>query len=198
MTRTPPAIERTAIRQHPERSVPEEAPDILARGRVAHLGFVLDGRPHVLPFTYHYDPSSPDRIYVHGSLTGTTLKHLASGAPVCVEVSSVDGLVYSKTALYHSMNYRSVVAYGAARTVEDRDFKRAMFERLIARYFEGRTVGKDYSALTAEQVDSTTVLEIRIEEWGAKARREGPRGPHDRDPNAPGTSGVIDLEKPAR
>lgn len=194
MTRTPPGIEATKIRQHPERSVPEEAPEILSRGWVAHLGFVLDGRPHVLPFTYHYDPSIPDRIYVHGSLTGAALMHLATGATVCVEVSSVDGLVYSKTALYHSMNYRSVVAYGTARTVEDPALKKAMFDRLIGRYFEGRAEGADYSPLTRDHLDSVAVLEIRIQEWGAKARRGGPRGPHDDDPSAPGTSGVIDTE----
>ena len=193
MSRTPPAIEAAKIRQHPERSVPEEAPEILAGGWVAHLGFVLDARPNVMPFTYHYDPSIPDRIYVHGSLTGTTLTHLSTGAPVCVEVSSVDGLVYSKTALYHSMNYRSVIAYGTARKVEDPALKKAMFDRMIARYFDGRAEGVHYSALTGEHIDSVAVLEIRIEEWGAKARRGGPRGPHDDDPNAPGTSGVIDT-----
>ena len=183
------------IRQHPERSVPDEAPEILASGLVAHVGFVLDGRPHVLPFTYDYDPRTPDRMYVHGSLSGTTLTHLAGGAPLCVEVSQVDGLVYSKTALYHSMNYRSVVAYGSARKVEDPTVKKAMFGRLIGRYFEGRTEGADFSALTREHIDSVVVLEIRIQEWGAKARRGGPRGPLDDDPNAPGTSGVIDMRR---
>jgi nitroimidazol reductase NimA-like FMN-containing flavoprotein (pyridoxamine 5'-phosphate oxidase superfamily) len=198
MVRPPSTIANSTIRQHPERSVPDEAPEILAKGLVAHVGFVLDGRPHVLPFTYDYDPASPDRIHVHGSLSGTTLTHLAGGAPVCVEVSHVDGLVYSKTALYHSMNYRSVVAYGSARKVEDPKVKRAMFDRLIARYFQGRTEGADFSPLTPEHIDSVAVLEIRIQEWSAKARRGGPRGPHDDDPAAPGTSGVIDMTGPGR
>ena len=193
MARTPPTTEATRIRQHPERSVPEEAPEILARGLVAHLGFTRNGRPHVMPFTYHYDPSTPDRLYVHGSIAGTTLTHLATGAPVCIEVSSVDGLVYSKTALYHSMNFKSVIAYGTARAVEEPALKKAMFDRMIARYFEGRAEGVHYSALTPDHIDSVVVLEIQIEEWGAKARQGGPRGPHDDDPNAPGTSGVIDL-----
>ena len=65
MARPPSTIANSTIRQHPERSVPDEAPEILAKGLVAHVGFVLDGRPHVLPFTYDYDPASPDRIHVH-------------------------------------------------------------------------------------------------------------------------------------
>jgi nitroimidazol reductase NimA-like FMN-containing flavoprotein (pyridoxamine 5'-phosphate oxidase superfamily) len=187
------SIEETRIRQHPERSVPAEAPEILAQGLVAHVGFVLDGRPHVIPFTYQYDPAHPERLYLHGSPAGRTLTHLASGAPVCVEVSLLDGLIYSKTALYHSMNYRSVVAFGRARAMEDEGEKRAMFTKLIGRYFKGRAEGRDYSALTAEQLGATAVLEFTIEEWGAKARRGGPRGPTDDDPHAPGTSGVVDL-----
>ena len=181
------------IRQHSERSVPEEAPDILARGFVAHVGFVLDGRPHVIPFTYHYDPKRPDRLYLHGSLTGTTLTHLASGAPMCVEVSLLDGLVFSKTALYHSMNYRSVIAFGRARPIESEAEKRSIFEPMIARYFTGRTAGRDYASPAADHLNATALLEMTIEEWGAKARRGGPKGPTDNDPDAPGSSGVVDI-----
>jgi hypothetical protein len=193
MAALPRSTEATRSRQHPERNVPEEAPEILSQGIVAHVGFVLDEKPQVLPFTYQYDTARPDVLYLHGSPTGRTLAHLASGAPVCVEVTLPEGLIYSKTALYHSMNYRSVVAYGRARVVEDRHAKRSMFAGLIGRYFRGRTEGRDYSALTPEHLDAVTVLELTIDEWGAKARRGGPRGPRDDDPHAPGTSGVIDL-----
>lgn len=193
MTPTPKTTEATEITQHPERSVPEEAPEILALGIVAHVGFVLDEKPHVLPFTYHYDPSIPDRLYLHGSLTGRTLTHLASGASVCIEVSLLDGLIYSKTALYHSMNYRSVVAFGRARMIVGEGEKRAIFESMIARYFEGRTEGRDYSSPTAEHLNATALLEVAIDEWSAKARRGGPIGPTDDDPSAPGTSGIVDL-----
>src|SRR2546422_6487184 len=145
MSPTPPTTEGTRIRQHAERSVPEEAPEILARGLVAHVGFALEGKPHVIPFTYHYDPAHPDRLFLHGSLTGQTLTHLASGAPVCVEVSLLDGLVYSKTALYHSMNYRSAVAFGRARVIQDEAEKRLIFKPMIERYFAGRAAGRDYA-----------------------------------------------------
>jgi uncharacterized protein len=197
MAATPRTPKARQIRQHAERSVPEESPEILARGMVAHVGFVLEGKPHVLPFIYHYDPKRADRLYLHGSLTGTTLNHLASGAPVCVEVSLLDGLVYSKTALYHSMNYRSVVAFGRARRIDDEGEKRSIFVPMIGRYFAGRTEGRDYSSPTAEHLNATALLEMTIEEWGAKARRGGPKGPTDDDPNAPGTSGVVDLHPEA-
>ncbi|MFN3974879.1 MAG: pyridoxamine 5'-phosphate oxidase family protein [Dehalococcoidia bacterium] len=185
--------QRTRIRRHPERAVPNEWQDILARGMVAHLGFVQDGQPFVIPFAYHYDPAQPHRLYLHGSVKSRAVRHLASGAPVCVTVTLVDGLVYSRDAQYHSMNYRSVVCFGQARPITDRVEKEVVLERMTRRYFPGRTLGRDYAPPYPAQMRGTAVLEVRIEEWSAKARRGGPRGPRDGDPGAMGTCGVVEL-----
>ncbi|HVO36324.1 MAG TPA: pyridoxamine 5'-phosphate oxidase family protein, partial [Gemmatimonadales bacterium] len=93
---------------HPERDRTGDAPQILAAGIVAHVGFVDGGRPVVIPMTYHYSPKQPRSLYLHGGRTGRLMTHLATGAPVSVAVTIADGLVYSKTALDHSVNYRSV------------------------------------------------------------------------------------------
>ena len=85
--------ERTKIRIHPERAVPDEAVEILSAGKVAHVGFVEDDQPLVIPLAYHYDPSKPDLLYLHGSVRSRVMAHLANGAPVCVTVTLVDGLV---------------------------------------------------------------------------------------------------------
>jgi uncharacterized protein len=181
------------IRRHPERSVPDQAPEILAEGLVAHVGFCLEDKPYVLPFSYHYDPQIPDRLYLHGSVASHTLQHLATGAPVCVEVTMVDGLVFSKSAKYHSMNYRSVVCFGTSNIVSDPSEKNRIFERAIRRYFPGRTEGEHYTSATLVHLRQTTLLEIRIEEWSAKTRTGGPKGPQDADPNATGTAGVMGV-----
>ena len=108
------ASPRARIRIHPERSQPDEAHAILAAGRVAHVGFVQDGQPFVIPMTYQFDAGRPGHVYLHGAHHSRLLQHLATGAPVCVTVTLVDGLVYSRTALFHSVNYRSVVCFGRA------------------------------------------------------------------------------------
>ena len=185
--------ERTRVQRHPELAVPEQAAAIMAEGMVAHVAFCRDGQPFVIPFSYHYEPARPDRLYLHGALASRTLRHLADGAPVCVEVTLLDGLVYSRTALNHGVHYRSVVAFGHARAVTDEAEKATMCERMVERYFPGRKAGRDYEAAPIEQLRSTAVLEIHIEEWSAKARAGGPRGPKDADPDAPGTCGVVEL-----
>src|SRR5438105_6125193 len=190
--------ERTRIRQHAERSVPAEAEKFLIQGTVAHVGFVQDGQPFVIPFTYQYDPATPGRLFLHGSPSSRTLAELSTGQPVCVTITLLDGLVYSRTALYHSMNYRSVVCFGRARTLESREEKKAVFDAMTRRYFPGRTAGRDYQAPTPEHLDGTVMVEVLIDEMSAKTRTGPPKGPQDADPDAPGNCGVVLLESGAR
>jgi nitroimidazol reductase NimA-like FMN-containing flavoprotein (pyridoxamine 5'-phosphate oxidase superfamily) len=187
---------RAAIRSHAEREVTDEAPAILAAGLVAHVGFVVEGRPHVIPMTYHFDPATPRRLYLHGAHNGRLMRHLAAGEPVCITVTLLDGLVYSRTALYHSVNYRSVVAFARAAPEPDAGTRAALLEAMIARYFPGRTAGRDYERAPEAHLDATAFVALEIEEWSAKARRGGPKGPRDADPIAWGTAGVVRLGEP--
>ena len=186
-----PIAERAVIRQHPERSTNDEARQFLAAGHVAHVGFESQGQPYVIPFSYHYNERRPDRLYLHGGASSHTLGILAGGARVCVTVTELDGLVFSKTALNHSMNYRSVVCFGRATTVSDEAIKNLVFIEMIDRYFPNRQAPRDYALPTPAQLQATALLEVHIEELSAKARRGGPTGPLDNQPDAPGTCGVI-------
>jgi len=182
------------VRSHSERDRTGEAPEILARGIVAHVGFVEAGRPVVIPMTFQYSPAEPRRIYLHGGRTGRLMTHLATGAPVSVTVTTTEGLVYSKAALDHSVNYHSVVMFGrAAREQPGTAAKRRILEAMIARYFPGRTPGVHYETASDAQLESTAMVAIDIEEWSAKVREGGPNGRGDDDPARPGTAGVVPL-----
>jgi len=183
---------RAMLRVHADRGVPDEAAAILAEGLVAHVAVVMGGQPYVMPMSYHFDPAQPSCVYLHGGHHSRLMRHLATRAPVCIEVTLVDGLVYSRTALYHSVNYRSVVVFGrAAATPPAEDVQRALLHDMVARYHPGRTAGRDYEAIPDAHLAATSFIAIAIEEWSAKARRGGPTGPRDADPTAPGSAGVI-------
>jgi nitroimidazol reductase NimA-like FMN-containing flavoprotein (pyridoxamine 5'-phosphate oxidase superfamily) len=184
---------RTAIRNHAERSVPEEAAKVLAAGHVAHVGFVQDGQPFVIPIGYQFSEDAPDRIYFHGAVGSRLMRHMAAGEPVCITVTLLDGLVYSRTALYHSMNYRSAVCFGRGRRVTDEAVQRTVYRQMVSRYFPDRTEGRDYSAPTEAHLDSTMLVEVEIEEVSAKMRTGGPLGPMDAIADAPGTCGVAPV-----
>jgi len=184
---------RAMLRVHADRGVPDEAASILADGLVAHVAFAVDAQPFVIPMSYHFDVGHPTRVYLHGGHHSRLVRHLAAGAPVCIEVTLVGGRVYSRTALYHSMNYRSVVVFGRAAPTPSVEVQRAILHDMVARYHPGRTAGRDYDAIPDAHLVATAFIEIEIEEWSAKARRGGPAGPRDADPSAPGSAGVIVL-----
>jgi uncharacterized protein len=189
-------VNRTRVRVHPERAVPDEAVEFLASGMVAHVAFVADGQPFVMPMTYHFDPAEPTRLYIHGGHHSRLVNEVRRGGNVCVEVTQVDGLVYSKSALHHSMNYRSVVVFARAASEANApsvDEARRVFEGMIARYHPGRTAGRDYEPVPDAHLDATALIVLEIDEWSAKARRGGPKGPRDGEPHAPGSAGVIPL-----
>ena len=88
---------------------------ILDEALFCHLGFTVDRQPFVLP-TVHARVG--ELLYVHGSVANRMLKTLQGGASVCVTVTLLDGLVLARSAFHHSMNYRSVMAFGRAHAVE--------------------------------------------------------------------------------
>src|SRR3712207_3677580 len=103
-------------------------------------------------------------VYIHGAPGSRTIKTLASGAPACIEVTLVDGLIASKSAETHSVNYRSVVLFGRGQPVRDDARRREIFETLIARYFPGRTAGADYAHITEQELKATLLVEVVVEE----------------------------------
>jgi len=67
-----------------------------------------------------------DRFYIHGSPASRMLRSLQDGIEVCVTVTLLDGLVLARSAFHHSMNYKSVVIFGTATTVQDTDQKQLL------------------------------------------------------------------------
>ncbi len=110
--------DRSKVRRLPARGSYESETihAILDEGFVAHIGFQVDGQPFVIPTLYGRDG---DRLFLHGSAASRMMRQLETGVPACVTVTHVDGLVLARSAFHHSMNYRSVVAFGTARKVEE-------------------------------------------------------------------------------
>ena len=191
---SPLSSDRALLRQHRERAVNDDAPDFLAAGMVAHVGIADEHGPVVIPMPYHFDAATPDRIYIHGAHNSRLLNAVASGAPVCVTVTIVDGLVYAKTALNHSVNYRSVVAFcHAAPQQPTGNDARAILHAMISRYWPGRTAGVDYEVTPDKQLNATNLVALHIDAMSAKTRTGGSKGPGDDDPAVPGTAGVTEL-----
>lgn len=186
---TPPS-ERVRVRRKRERGSYDRAviDAILDEALIAHLGIVDDrGQPFVIP-TLH--ARKGDVVYCHGSTASRTLRALASGAPACLTVSLIDGLVLARAAMHHSANYRSAMVIGQATLVEDPQEKRAALEAVLEHIIPGRLA--DVRAPTENELKATSVLALPIEETSAKARSGGPVDDEE-DYALPAWAGVIPL-----
>jgi uncharacterized protein len=184
-----PETERSRVRRHPERGSHERAlvHAILDEGLIAHVGFALEGRPYVIPMGYARDG---ERLILHGSPLSRLLRTLAEGAPACVTVTLVDGLVLARSAFHSSMNYRCAVLFGRARPIRDAVAKRAALELLTDHLLPRRRA--ELRAMTEQELLGTEVLELAIEEASAKTRSGPPVEPAE-DVELPIWAGVLPL-----
>jgi hypothetical protein len=167
--------------------VPGRIEELLRSGLVAHVACVEDGEPRLIPFLYHYETG---HIYLHGSPGNATLRSLRDGRSVVVAVTRLDELVASKTAADHSANYRSVVAYGHGREIADIAEKRRVLDAMTERYFPGRRTPRDYAPASDEDLARIELTDVVVDEASAKMREGGPMGPHDAEPDFPGSAFV--------
>lgn len=180
---------RTRFKRHRERGSLDTATirSILAEGVVCHVGIAVDGQPFVIPMGY---APYEDGLLLHGSVGSRLLRALASGAPACVTVTLVDGIVVARSLFHSSMNYRSVVAFGTARPIEDPAEKVAALEALAEHLIPGRTA--EARGVSGAEGLATAILRFTIEEASAKVRT-GPPIDDEEDLALPVWAGVIPL-----
>jgi uncharacterized protein len=152
--------QRTRVRRLPERGRYErDAIDaVLDAGLVAHLGFVADGQPFVIP-TLHARVG--DEVFVHGSSASRALRTLSAGIPACLTVTLLDGIVLARSVFEHSMNYRSVVVLGTATPVDDPDRKLAALEAFTEKLLPGRWA--EARRPTSTELKATSVLRLPLD-----------------------------------
>lgn len=188
------ATERSRLRRLPDRGSHDEGTirAILDAGFLAHVGFCVNGQPFVIPTLYGHEG---DKVYLHGSAASRMLRELEQGVPACVTVTLVDGLVLARSAFHHSMNYRSVVAFGTAREIREPERRLRALRVISEHVLAGRWA--DVRSPNEKELKATAVLEFSIEEASAKVRT-GPPGDEDEDYALPVWAGVVPLRQEAK
>src|SRR5438128_12283211 len=158
---------RTTLKRLPQRGAfdRESINQILDEGFICHVGFAVDGQPYVIPTGY---ARAGDKLFIHGSQASRMLRALTEGIDTCVTVTLIDGLVLARSAFHHSMNYRSVIIFGRAKLIEDREEKLAALYALSEHMIPGRW--KNVRATSEAELQQTTVLSLSIDEASAKIR----------------------------
>ena len=160
---------------------------ILDEALVCHISYTLHAQPFIIPTAFC---RIDDTIYIHGSVGSHFFRELAKGVDVCVAVTFIDGLVLARSAFSHSVNYRSVVAFGKTHLVDDKSESWLALEKITEKIMPGRWA--DTRQPNASEMKKTMVIAIPIEEASAKVRTGGVNDdPEDLD--LPYWAGVVPL-----
>jgi nitroimidazol reductase NimA-like FMN-containing flavoprotein (pyridoxamine 5'-phosphate oxidase superfamily) len=178
---------RTTVRRRPERGEYGRAAveAILDEGLVAHVGVVVDGQPFVLPMVYARVGGD---LYLHGSAASRLLRALVGGAPVCVTVTLLDGIVLARSAFHHSMNYRSVVILGSPVAVTDAAERGRALAALVDHAVPGRS--EEVRPPDRKELAATLLVRVALDEVSAKVR-SGPPIDDESDLDAAVWAGVL-------
>ncbi len=182
--------ERTRVRRLPERGSYDldAIRAVVDEALICHVGFVdAEGHPVVIP-TIHTRVG--DALYFHGSPASRMLRRMKGGVEVCVTVTIVDGLVLARSGFHHSMNYRSVVAFGVAEEVTDPDEQRRALDALVDHVVPGRAAA--VRPTTEKERRATLLLRLPLSEASLKTRT-GPPGDEPDDYDLPIWAGVLPV-----
>ena len=182
--------EKTKVRRKADRADydRETIYRILDEAFVCQVGFVVDGMPFVVPTNY---VRVGDKLFLHGSPASRLMKTLASGAPFCLSVTLLDGIVFAPTAMGHSVNYRSVVVMGKAEIVEGAAAKLAAMRDFVEHVIRGRWA--QVRPPSENDLKATMVLAVPLVEASAKVRT-GFAVDADEDYDGPAWTGVLPLK----
>lgn len=141
---------------------------LLDASMLRHVPYVIDGQPYCTRTLFWREGA---RLYWRGSSASRMLRDQSEGEPVCLTVSHLDSLVLARCGFNHSVDYRSVMAFGRARMIEEPGQKARALIAMVDRIYPGRTTTLRESA--TQEIKATPVIGMEIEQASAKVRANG-------------------------
>ena len=189
VTDTYPITPRNKVRQIKEKARYEKdtVHQLLDAGLVAHVGFVQDGAPVVVPMIYGREG---EVVYLHGARKARVIRLLEQTERVCLNVTMLDAIVLARSAFNSSMNYRSVTIFGTPRLLESDDEKLHAMKVISEHTMPGRW--DELRAPHDREVKMTGVIAVAVETGSAKISAKMPDDdPEDYD--IPVWAGILPL-----
>lgn len=180
---------RTTFKRKPQRGTYDRDAiyAILDEAFLCHVGFVREKAPFVIPMAY---ARIEDMLYLHGSHASRLADEARTCQEICVTVTLLDGLVLARSALHHSMNYRSVMIVGPCSLVKENEEKLLAMGALVEHILPGRTA--DCRPPDDSEIRRTAIISLPIHEASAKIR-SGPPEDAEEDLALPFWAGVVPL-----
>src|SRR5210317_1398081 len=160
---------------------------ILDAGLVAHVAFVQDRSPVVVPMIYG---RVDETLYLHGARKSRAIRLLERTDRACLNVTLLDGIVLARSAFNSSMNYRSVTVFGTPQLVDSHDARLEALRVISEQSMPGRW--DELRAPHEREIKMTGVIRLDIESASAKVSDGMPEDEED-DYDIPVWAGVLPL-----
>ena len=162
---------QNTVQRAPKRAVydRETVDQLFDQAWFCHVGFGGEFGPTIIPM---FHARLDDQILFHGATTSRLMTGLASGAPICLSVAMVDGLVLARSLFHHSLNYRSAVAFGHGHAITDPPTRERAFQAISDKIMPGRW--DDARPPNQQESKATLICAVKIESASAKIRVGGP------------------------
>lgn len=163
--------DRTTITRLPKRGSYDRNTiySILDDAFFCTLAYVREGQPFQIPTGFC---RIGDRLYIHGSVGSSYMRTLETVRPLtCISVALIDGIVLARSAMSHSVNYRSVVLFGLPECVDDPEEQYQALEVFTNKMQPGRW--DDVRKPTPNEWKATMVISFPLDEASAKIRTGG-------------------------
>ena len=145
-----------AMRRKKQLLSQEETAAVLARGSSGVLALAGDdGYPYAVPLSYVYDGG---RLYFHCARSGHKLDAIRRCEKASFCVIDQDQIIPEEYTSY----FRSVIAFGRVRILEDEGEKRAAIEKLALKYAPDSTV-EDRKQVIQKEWEPLCMLEMELD-----------------------------------
>ena len=136
----------------------EETEEILRRGSHGVLALLgNEGWPYALPISYVYDEG---RLYFHCAAAGHKLEAIAREPKASLCVVDMDEVIPE----LFTTAYRSAIAFGRLRVLEDREEIVRALEALCGKYSPGLDTAEEIK----KHLNNVCVLEMNVEHVSGK------------------------------
>lgn len=182
---------RNRVRQIREKARydKESVHSILDAGIVAHVAFIDDGMPVVVPMLYGREGET---IFLHGARKARVIRLLEQNDQVSLNVTILDALVLARSAFNSSMNYRSATVFGKPRFVGEWEQKLHAMHVISEHAMPGRW--DELRAPLDKEVKMTGVIAVDVDLASAKISAKPVPEDEEEDYATPVWAGILPMQ----
>jgi len=182
---------RNKVRQLREKATydKETVHAILDAGILAHVAFVQDGAPVVIPMLYGRDGET---IYLHGARKARVIRMLDETEQASLNVTLLDALVLARSAFNSSMNYRSVTVFGKPTFIDDWDAKLHAMHVISEHTIPGRW--EELREPLDKEIKMTGIIALSIDAAAAKVSNNPVPEDEEDDYAIPIWAGILPMK----